>query len=64
MHTLAVSHLNNRLNVPLNLKESLTLKYVFSYKIRPFKLLKSVKGGVGMYLGPPRYCYALNIHLV
>ena len=29
-HTKAVSLLNNRLNVPLNLKENLTLKYVFS----------------------------------
>ena len=33
---MAVSHLNNRLNVPLNLKEDLTLKYVFPKKIHPF----------------------------
>ena len=30
MHIKAASHLNNRLNVPLHLKEILTLKYVFS----------------------------------
>ena len=29
-HTKTVSHLNNYLNVPLNLKENLTLKYAFS----------------------------------
>ena len=32
--------------------------------IHPFYLLKSVKRGVGMYLGPPCYCYAFSRSLV
>ena len=35
--TEAVSHLNNRLNAPLSLKEIRTLLYAFSAEIHPFK---------------------------
>ena len=55
--------INNRLSVPLNLKENFTPEYVFSYDT-PVLALKINKKGEGMYLGPPYYGYALNCRLV
>ena len=41
---------NNRLNIPLNLKENCALKCVFSRKIRPFILYKIIKRGVCVFM--------------
>ena len=49
--------------MPLNLKENFTLKYVF-LEDTPVLALKISKKGVGVYLGPPCYGYALNCHFV
>ena len=60
-HTKAVSHLNNILNVSLNLKENLTHKRVFALKIHQFKLLKSVKGGEDVFRAAVlRICFKLS----
>ena len=50
--------------MPLNLNENFTLKYVLFLEDTPVLALKINKKGVGMYLGPPYYGYAINCDLV
>ena len=48
--TEAVFHLNNRVNVPLNLKENCTPEYARFHEVRPFKLLKIILNCHFVYL--------------
>ena len=59
MHLEAGFHLNNRLNVPLNLKRKLHFMYTFLLKMHATELFKISKG-VGMYFVVPSHGYALN----